>query len=180
MENIINHEKFNLDVEKLEKIIKNYLNDNINVDLKFNNENFVQSIINNYINDENIQFCRYSRKDNKYLILLKKYIFIDIDLDYLLSFSIENAAFKFFNNCLNNNMYNLNKYIEQYDIPCIKRYKDIIKYLLNNENDIIDIINFIVDFYIFLNDLIENNDDYDILKNDEQFIDFCLYQKIKD
>lgn len=180
MENIINHENFNLDVEKLEKIIKNYLNDNINLDLKFNNENFVQSIINNYINDENIQFCKYSKKDNKYLILLKKYIFINIDLDYLLSFSIENAAFKFFNNCLDNNMNNLNKYIEQYDTPCIKKYKDIIKYLLNNENDIIDNINFIIYFYVFLNDLIENNDDYDILKNDEQFIDFCLYQKIKD
>ena len=54
------------------------------------------------------------------------------------------------------------------------------KYLLNNENDIIDMINFIIYFYVFLNDLIENNDKYDILKNDEQFINFCLYQKIKD
>ena len=89
-------------------------------------------------------------------------------------------SFKFSNNCLSNNMYNLNKYIEQYDIPCIKKYKDTIKYLLNNENDIIDMINYIIYFYIFLNDLIENNDQYDILKNDEQFIDFCLYQKIKD
>ena len=56
MENLINNEKFNLDVEKLETIIKNYLNDNINLNLKFNNEHFVQNIINNYINDDNINF----------------------------------------------------------------------------------------------------------------------------
>ena len=184
MENLINNEKFNLDVEKLEKIIKNYLNDNINLNLKFNNDHFVQTIINNYIDNENINFFKYDEKykgKNDYLISYNKYdLYFHLDLDYLLSFSIENAAFKFFNNCLNDNMYNLNKYIEQYDIYYIKQYKEKIKYLLNNENDIIDMINYIIYFYIFLNDLIENNDQYDILKNNEQFIDFCLYQKIKD